>query len=325
MHLPVSSQASHTIIGNDQHKPDSRVKAVSATLKMDPRSGGRSPTDKYVGQLLMSDASSGEFRLETPVEICGKRAEQLCVKSKYGNRIGGVLGASTVIVSLPAGSSATPSLLGEGTLQCDDVALSRSYSRRDLSLKLLMSIFWLTTLGVSFLGGFRYQIIDGTISGKLPFVTYGLSFALSAIFFASLLCWNVGGNFLSSVRFTLSSSPGIFLIALSTPFLMSLPAAGIVKALNAWLGASSPISISGTVVRVEPGIRTIYFASRYTREEIEYRTIAIHDDNDNKIYWMDVPVAIFNQKPVQIGSEWKDTIYPGILTEYRIGPIHRRP
>jgi hypothetical protein len=297
---------------------------VPATLKIHLRDGDARASTKWVGRLLATETPNAEFKLDGPVEIGGTIVDKVYLEAKYGRVLGEGMNAQTVFVFWNSGPDRVRKALGEAVLQGDSIALSQMDFRRNFYARSVIVAVWVAILSSALFGGFRYQVVDGTIGGNLPVLTYGFSLFFSVLFLVSSAEWQGPGGLRRVGKLARTSACKSLLLlsfcACATFVLFGLPAMGFVKALNAWLDIAPPINISGPVVQLGP-LRTVLFVSRTNNTTFQYRIVAVEGTNDGKTYWIDIPKDLFDQKAIHVGSQWTDVLHRGAFIPYRIGPV----
>jgi hypothetical protein len=300
------------------------MKPVPATLKIHLRDVGVSVLTKLGGQLLTTEVPEAEFKFDTPVEIGGTMVDKVHLEAKYGRVLGAGMDAQTVFAFWNGGPDQVRKALGEGILQCDSIALSQMDFRRNFYARSVIVAVWTAILSSALYGGFRYQIVHGTIGDNLPVLTYVFSFFLSLLFLISLSEWRGPGGFKRLGKLATDSTRMLLMLLmlflLCTFFLFAIPAMGFVKTFNAWLDVAPPVTISGPVVQLGP-LLTVRFFSRTNNTTIQYCIVAVENANDGKTYWIDIPKALFDQEAIHVGSRWTDVIHQGALIPYRIGAV----
>jgi hypothetical protein len=290
------------------------MKSIAASLKI--------RSDKLVGRLTSISASQAELKFDSPVEIGGRSVARVFLESKYGWPIEGS-DARTVRAFWIDGPDQAKALLGEGLLQLDAIAVSRLDSLRVFYVRSFICVFWLGALSIAAYGGFRYEVLHGTVGSNMPVLKYAVSFVLSVAFIVSVLEWSSAGGHAHLARAFPGSLKALMLfLAASTGmtfFLFSLPAGGVLKAFNAWLYFEPPIRIVGTVVGVGPTLLTVSVVSRGREWTIEYYVAAVENTNDRRIYEIDIPKEFFERNEMHVGSHWSDVIYNGAFLPYRVG------
>jgi hypothetical protein len=300
------------------------VKSVPATLKIHLRDAGARASTKWVGQLLTTETPNAEFKLDAPVEIGGTIVDKVYLEAKYGRVLGHGMDGQTVFAFWNGGPNQVRKALGEGVLLCDSITLPQMDFRHKFCARSVIVAVWLAILSSALYGGFRYEIVDGTIGSNRPVLTYVFSLFLSVLFLVSSAEWQGPGGLRRVVKLaTISARTSLILLffcAGATFFLFAVPAMGFVKALNAWLDVAPPINISGPVVQLGP-LSTVRFFSRTNHVTMQYRIVAVESTNDGKAYWIDIPKELFEKRAIHVGSQWTDVFHQGAFIPYRIGPV----
>lgn len=227
------------------------LQPLSAALKTFDRSG-RLPRNRTLrGTVSPEGPTHYKFRLATPLEGDGQGIEEVFLVPKYSTGYPlPFTDAQTVQILLnnPTIGNVVPE--GEGYLQIDTLSILHRQDKRDLHRKLAILIFWVCVVSMAVFGGFRYTIVHGTVRSELYFHLYFISLILSLLFFYSAIEFYSASSNIRNIASPVDIK-NIFLLSLflivATSFLFQIPASAIVKTLNAWLGPSAEIKISGPI------------------------------------------------------------------------------